>query len=133
MRYLLLILACLLPSLTLAKSVAVNLQAACDIEQLELKLIDRQRAPYDIFMFELEMTLTEAAAQRFSTVTRENMRQMLVLSINHVPLTSATIQGVLGAKMRVVITAELAQRLLPALQDKRCPLNAAAATADMPD
>lgn len=112
---------------------AVNLQAACDIERLELKLIDRQRAPYDIFMFELEMTLTEAAAQRFSTVTRENMRQMLHLSINHVPLVSASIQSVLGANMRVVITAELAQRLLPALQDKRCPLSAAAATADTPD
>lgn len=133
MRYLLLILACLLPSLTLAKSVAVNLQAACDIERLELKLIDRQRAPYDIFMFELEMTLTEAAAQRFSTVTRENMRQMLHLSINHVPLVSASIQSVLGANMRVPITAELAQRLLPALQDRRCPLSASAASADTPD
>ena len=133
MRSLLIILICLLPLLTLAKSVAVNLQAACDIEQLELRLVDRQRAPCDTVMFELEMTLTEAAAQRLSTVTRENMRQRLELSINHVPLTSATIQSVLGANMRVPITAEISQQLLPALQNKHCALNASAATADTPD
>ncbi len=95
------------------QAVEVNWSSACDFMEASLTLQYENSDHPDIVT--LNVTLNEVAATRMESVSRASLHQKMTLIINGRPISTATIQDVLGAKFQVPLSRHLAQELMPTL------------------
>jgi hypothetical protein len=91
----------------------IDFSSATDFTRMEMLLKDDEGANPD--HVELEVTLSPRATERIQKVSQEAMGQPLTLSINGLPISTATVHGVMGATFRVSMSHTVAKSLLPTL------------------
>ena len=94
---------------------AADLQftSSADFKRLQILLEDQDGSNPD--HVELSVTLTAEAAKRAQQVSLAAMGQPLTVSINGLPVTTATVHSVLRERFRISIERPVAKRLLPTL------------------
>lgn len=96
-----------------SQAAELEFTSATDFARLEILLEDHDGANPD--HVELSVTLTTEAAKRAQQVSLAAMGQPLTLSINDLPVTTATVRSVLRDRFRISIPRPVAKRLLPTL------------------
>jgi hypothetical protein len=117
-RVLLTVLAMMASWQSMAAEIAFSSDADFSEMSLELKRIDNPN-PQALM---LNVTLSPDAQRRLQQVTTEKVHQPLLLSINGVQVSSATIQSVInGPGLMISVPREVASKLLPTLLELKKP------------
>lgn len=91
----------------------INFLSAADFIRMEMLLKDDEGANPDLV--QLTVTLSPQATERIQKVTHESIGQPLTLSINGLPISTATVHSALGAQFRISMSQAVAKNLLPTL------------------
>lgn len=96
-----------------AQGPQIDFSSATDFTRMEMLIKDDQGANPD--HVQLDVTLDPRAAERAQKVSQAAIGQPLTLSINGLPISTATVHSALGAKFRISMSRAVAKILLPTL------------------
>ncbi|PRA45946.1 MULTISPECIES: hypothetical protein [Pseudomonas] len=100
---------------TSTQAVEIDFSSALDFTKTELVLKDIDSPNPETVA--LNVTLSPEATERMRKVSTESIGKPLTLLINGQPITTATVQSVLGAQFRVAMSRAIARELVPSLLD----------------
>ena len=98
---------------TPTQAAEIYFSSALDFTKTELVLKDIDSPNPEIVV--LSVTLSPEATERMRKVSTQSIGQPLTLLINGQPISTATVQSVLGAQFRVTMSRAIARELLPSL------------------